>query len=101
MFGTVAKMKVKPVGDAALIAWGNALTKMIPGLLNSTIFKDRNEPHILWLSVVFETEEAYRKNAESPEQHRRWQQMRSALEEDIEWHDGDVIAYGLTGKPMS
>ena len=42
---------------------------------------------------VPESEEAYRANAESPEQHRRWSQMRFALAAEIEWHDGQVIAF--------
>lgn len=46
---------------------------------------------MFWLCVVFESEEAYRANSTSPEQHRRWQQLRSVLDADPEWHDGDVV----------
>jgi len=86
-------MKAKPGGEAMLIAWTRALTTTIDGMVHSIVYRAADEPGVLWLAVVFESEEAYRRNAESPEQHRRWQQMRSALDSDIEWHDGHVIAF--------
>ena len=91
MFGTVARMKVKPGAEPVLRAWTQALTHPIPGLLHTTVYKSRDEQDVFWMAVVFESEEAYRANAESPEQHHRWQQLRSALEADPEWHDGDVF----------
>ena len=53
-----------------------------------------DDERTFWMAVVFEDEAAYRANAASPEQHRRWQQMRSALESDPEWHDGEVVSHG-------
>lgn len=94
MFGTVAKMRVKPGGDLMLMAWSQALMGNIKGLVSTTVYRSTNDPHILWLSVVFESEEAYRANADSPEQHRRWQQMRSVVEDEIEWHDGHILMHG-------
>lgn len=98
MFGTVARMRVKPGGDAMLMAWSQALMgKAIPGRISSTVYRSTDDPRVVWLSVVFESEEAYRANAASPEQHRRWQQMRSVLEADPEWFDGHVLMHGTPG----
>ena len=93
MFGTVARLQGLPGSEAVLMAWNQALTSGIEGMIHSVVYRSVEEPDVFWLSVVFESEEAYRKNAESAEQHRRWGQMRSALATDIEWHDGHVIAF--------
>ena len=75
------------------MAWNQALTSGINGMIHSVVYRSTDEPDVFWLSVVFESEEAYRANAESPEQHRRWAQMRSALAADMEWYDGHVVAF--------
>jgi len=101
MFGTVARMQLKPGADALLEAWLRPLLVPIPGVVPTTFYRSREDPRVVWASSVFESEEAYRKNAESPEQHRRWQQLRSILEGDIEWHDGDVMLHGTPERPAT
>lgn len=98
MFGTVAKLRLKPGAETLLLAWSPALAGNIKGHVSSTIYRSTEDPLIVWLSVVFEDEESYRANAASPEQHRRWQQMRSVLEEDPQWFDGNVLMHGTPGQ---
>jgi hypothetical protein len=43
------------------------------------------------LAVLFTDREAYHRNADDPAQDRQFQLMRSFLENDPEWHDGEVI----------
>lgn len=94
MFGTVAKMRIKPGADVMLMAWSRALLMNIKGHVSTTIYRSVEDPQVLWMTVVFEDEASYRANAESPEQHRRWQQMRSVVEDDIEWSDGHILSHG-------
>lgn len=94
MFGTVARMRVKPGGDTMLMAWSRALLGNIKGHVSSTVYRSTDDPNVIWIAVVFEDEASYRANAESPEQHRRWQQMRSVLEADPDWFDGHVLMHG-------
>jgi len=94
MFGTVARLHLKPGGEALLMAWSQALLKTVPGMRSVTVYRSTDNPLTLWISSVFDSEEAYRANAESPEQHRRWQQIRSLVEDDIEWNDGDILMHG-------
>lgn len=94
MFGTVAKMRVKPGGDMMLMAWSQRLLGNMQGHVSTTVYRSTDDPHVLWMSVVFEDEASYRANAESPEQHLRWQQMRSVVEDDIEWNDGHIMLHG-------
>ena len=43
------------------------------------------------MSVVFESEEAYKKNADSPEMNTEYRRMLEHLQGEPEWHDGHVI----------
>jgi hypothetical protein len=49
------------------------------------------DPQEYYLAVVFENKEAYWANAQSPEQHTRFEQMMALLEGEPEWHDGEII----------
>jgi hypothetical protein len=40
--------------------------------------------------AVFDTEENYRRNADDPDQHRQYLELRALLEADPEWNDGEV-----------
>ena len=58
--------------------------------LTATFFRSDEDPQTCWMVAVFESREAYRANAERPNQDVRYRLMRSCLEEDPEWHDGEV-----------
>jgi hypothetical protein len=45
----------------------------------------------LYLAVVFTSEEAYRRNAESPAMDASYRRVRELMVADPEWHDGAVI----------
>jgi hypothetical protein len=49
-----------------------------------------SDPQDAYLVVGFESEAAYRRNAESPDQHARYEAYRALLETDPEWHDGEI-----------
>ena len=43
------------------------------------------------MSVVFESEELYKKNADSPDMDRKYRAMLQHIRGEPEWHDGHVI----------
>ena len=91
MYGTVARMRLKPGAEArmkALMAEYDG-TK-VPGFKGEVVYRSDRDPNEYWLAVVFDGKEAYMANAGSPEQHQRYQQYRALLEADPEWHDGEV-----------
>jgi quinol monooxygenase YgiN len=96
MYGTVARMKVKPGSLEALQQQMASLESDLSagGWQSTTVYQSDSDPNELWIAVVFESKEAYRKNAESPEQNSRYEQMRALLDADPEWHDGEVISTG-------
>ena len=93
MWGTIARMQVRAdVPEAYLLAQVNAFSSnRMNGMVSVTFYRSDGDPRELWMVAMFESQEAYRKNAESPAQHSVYLTLRACLERDIEWHDVDAI----------
>ena len=92
MYGTVAKMKVKPGMMDKLRETSMSPEMMnIPGLVNTYVYQMDADPNTLMLAVVFTDKDAYVKNAGSPEQNERYEQMLALLEGPPEWNDGEIV----------
>jgi heme-degrading monooxygenase HmoA len=90
MYGTIAKMHVKPGMEAELERHSREEVTSIPGFVFEHAYRMGSDPQAFMLVVGFESEEAYRKNAESPEQHARYEKYRALLDADPEWYDGEI-----------
>lgn len=90
MYGTIAKVRTNPANLPALRALSKAMDQA-PGQVERIVFQMDADPNEFWLIGVFESEEAYKSNAASPEQHQRYLQLRALLEADPEWHDGAIV----------
>lgn len=91
MYGTIAKLRIKPGMEADLKRISREANAEIPGFIFQYVYRLDADPQDLYLVVGFESEEAYRLNAESPEQHARYETYRALLESDPEWHDGEIV----------
>ncbi len=93
MYGTVARLHIKPGAEAQL---GEELksyeTLKIPGYVNTYMYKMDSDPNDYYMAVIFENKEAYTANAESPEQDARYREMLKSLASEPEWHDGEIIS---------
>jgi quinol monooxygenase YgiN len=89
MYGTIARLQVKPGAFEQMRALGDG--DKPPGHVAVYIYQMDSNPNELYLVAVFESKEAYVANAQSPEQHTRYEQMRALLTAEPEWHDGEVI----------
>ena len=49
------------------------------------------EPDTYYLTVVFDSREAYHANAQSPDQHADYLKLRALLRADPDWHDGEIV----------
>ncbi len=93
MYGTVARMRVKPgMGDRLLELDRQEQALNIPGFVGEYVYRMDADPNEYYLAVVFESKEAYFANANSPEQDARYRQMLELLEGGPEWHDGEVVS---------
>jgi quinol monooxygenase YgiN len=91
MYGTVARMKVKPgkLDEFREFAWEMAEQEMA-GHIGTNLHVSESEPGVVYMSVVFKDREAYRANADSPEMQSNYERYMSYLEGEPEWNDGEV-----------
>ena len=91
-FGTIARYRVKPGHDKELTADMEKFEDSPPeGWKYHTVFRSTENPNEVWLCVVFDSEQSYKKNADSPEMNSEYKRLLEHLESEPEWHDGHVI----------
>lgn len=90
MYGTIARVKVDPTKVEALKELGRRMG-VAPGQIARYVYQMDADPGEIFLVAVFESKEAYWANADSPEQHARFMELRALLLEEPEWHDGEII----------
>ena len=92
---TFFKMKVQPgkVGEITKIM--NSVEDQgrikAAGWEMTVVGTRKDNPDEVWGAVTWDTSDRYYKNAESPEQDKDFQQMRTLLAGDPEWFDCDVV----------
>lgn len=92
MYGTVARVKVKRGMEEKFIEIGRSQEmRSIPGLVAEAVYKlDKGDNEYI-IVVGFESKEAYVRNAQSPEQDKRYREFRETLDADPEWNDGEIV----------
>ena len=91
-YGTVAHMRVKKGKLDELRKMTEAEDMMdIPGYVATLVYQMDSDPDELYMAVVFDSKEAYTKNADSPEQDARYREFIKLLDGEPEWHDGAII----------
>jgi len=101
MYGTVARMRTKPGMEEQLIQqFHDFEAAHVQGTVAVYCYRMDADAQEYYVTVVFESKEAYWANAESPEQDRRYRQMLPLLESEPEWHDGEIIS-ALNQAPFS
>jgi quinol monooxygenase YgiN len=92
VYGTVARLRLKPGKEAEFQTLGKSFEQAkVPGVVAQYVYRMDANPNELYLAVVLTDKAAYERNAASPEQNARFQQMMTLLESEPEWHDGEVI----------
>lgn len=93
MYGTIARLRVKEGAEAELKRINEEFkTLNVPGYIGEYVYRMDADPRECYLVVLFTDQESYRKNAESADQHQRYEQFRALLDADPEWHDGEIIS---------
>jgi heme-degrading monooxygenase HmoA len=94
MYGTVARLRVKPGMEAKFIEIGNAVAAAkIPGYVTSYVYQMDKDSSEFFLVAIFTSKEAYQNNAASPEQNERFMQLMTTLAGEPEWHDGEIVSH--------
>jgi heme-degrading monooxygenase HmoA len=94
MYGTVAQLRLIPGKRDLMVEKFSAMGGVLdPGEVATYLYKLDNDPDGLIIATVFESKEAYQANANRLDTHARFLQIRSFLQEDPAWHDGEVIKH--------
>lgn len=92
MYGTVARMRIKPgTEDAVLELLNEGDAKRIDGFVTQYCYRLDNHPNELILVVVFRDKRSYFANADDPETDAWFKRLRANLEADPEWFDGEIL----------
>jgi antibiotic biosynthesis monooxygenase (ABM) superfamily enzyme len=95
MYGTAARMRLKPGSEARLQELMKAYEGLtVPGYVGSTVYRMDKDSNESYLTVLFDDRETYHANAQSPEQDARYREMLELLDGEPEWHDGEVVYSG-------
>jgi antibiotic biosynthesis monooxygenase (ABM) superfamily enzyme len=94
MYGTVARMRAKPGMESKLLAEFDSFKSMnVPGYVSSTVYRLDSGSNEYIMTVVFADKASYMKNADDPEQDKRYQAMMAALAAEPDWSDGEIIVH--------
>ena len=92
MYGTIARLKLKPGKEADMIRMTRETAVDIPGFVFQHIYKMDSGSNEFFLVVGFTNKAAYVANANSPEQAARYAEYLTFLDGAPEWHDGEVVS---------
>jgi quinol monooxygenase YgiN len=90
MYGTIAKLKVKE-GKLEDLLLNVDREEPGEGHIAHYIYQMDNDPTEFYLAVIFESREAYHKNAQRPETHAEYEMLVQFLEAEPVWHDGEIV----------
>jgi hypothetical protein len=90
MYGTVARTRVRPENRERLreVTSRQGYDEVAGFVRSYVLFEDEGD--VAWIFAIFSDREAYRRNADDPAQHGRYLEYRALLEEEPDWHDGEI-----------
>ena len=92
MYGTCARMVVKPENREKLQAIFDEEPTDTKGYIASHVLMENDSDNV-WLLAIFEDRATYDANADDPKQHEMYVKYRALLEEEPEWHDGEIRSF--------
>ena len=93
MFGTIAKMKMKPGSyEKAQDVMKGFEDQQAKGFLFNLTYRSQSDPDEVWVVVGFEDEATYRANADDPRTNQMAKQFQTLMAAPPEWHDGEIVS---------
>lgn len=92
MYGTVARMRLKPGMESKLREDMRRYDNLkIPGYVSTLVYRMDDDPNEIYMAVAFRDKASYTANADDPKQDERYRRMLEFLDGEPEWHDGEII----------
>jgi quinol monooxygenase YgiN len=96
MYGTGARMKVKPGRVEQIMELTREFeAAQVPGWVGEYVYQMDADANEYYAAIIFESKEAYQANANRPEQDAFYRRFVELLEEEPEWHDGEIVYSSL------
>jgi quinol monooxygenase YgiN len=100
MYGSIFRMKVRPGQEDKLIEafhrWETERKPKVTGAIASYVLRSDDHPGQFVGVAVFKDKASYAANADDPEQDKWYRQMRTLLQSDVEWQDGEYVFAATT-----
>lgn len=91
MYGTVARVKVKPGKQEAFITFMATEVGQPVGYIGRCIYQMDHDPDEFFVAGVFESKDAYFTHSDKPETHQIYLRLLDLLVGEPEWHDGQLV----------
>ncbi len=92
MFGTVARMKLKPGSFEKMQDLMKGFEEReVKGFMFNAVYRSQSDPDEVWLVVGFQDEASYRANASDPQTDQMAEQYQPLMAAPPEWHDGEIV----------
>ena len=90
MYGTIARVRLKDglADEDVRRVFDDVLNDRPEGSLGVFGMRSKDDPQVVWIGGVFESEEVYYRTAASPEQSSRFAKLGELFEGEPDWHDG-------------
>lgn len=95
MYGSIYRCRVQSGREQAVLEmierWHRELRPKLPEFVRDGFYRSQSHPGWYFGYVVFETKEAYERNANDPDQDRWFRDFRELLDGEVAWEDGELI----------
>ncbi len=92
MYGTFARYRLKPGTEKRWQEFEAEVRKaQMPGLLAEYTFRAEEDACLYYETIIFESSEAYRVYAASPQYDARYRKLLELLEAPPEQHGGELV----------
>jgi hypothetical protein len=92
MYGTLARMRIRPGSETAIQdlerEWHRTRGSAVRGAGPTYVLAPDGDTSTRWLVAIFADEASYKANADDPAQDAWYRRLREHLLEDPEWIDG-------------
>ena len=93
MYGTVARFRLKPGGEAQFKAIMDEFDQNPPqGFIREYLYRLDADSNAYLMVAVFQDRQTYTANASSQWMDALYRRFRALMEGDPEWNDGEIIA---------
>lgn len=104
MYGTIFRFRPLPGQEQALEElhqhWLRERAPRVPGFIAEYTLTSATRPGEHLGLVIFDSRESYLQNANDPEQHRWYEQVRATLAAEPEWNDGEITVAERPSVPL-